>query len=79
MAALAVFATWLLVTIWRYVTIQSRKGLLEQEQNILGKSGRAEYRGLMAVVVPRVPSSLALFTVLAIVVLLGLAKLLGYL
>lgn len=79
LVALAAFAVWLLVTLWRYVAIQSGKGVLEQEQDVFGKSLRPEYRKFMAVVVPRAASPLAFFTVLAVVVLLGLAKALGYL
>lgn len=78
LVALAAFAIWMLVTVWRYVAIQSQKGLLEQEQEILGQPGRPEYRKVMAVVVPRCSSPLAFFSVLAVVVLLGLARALGY-
>jgi len=73
------FAIWVLVTIWRYVSIQSQKGLLEQEQDVFGHELRPEDRKFMATVVPRFGSSLGFLAAIVAIALLGVAKVLGYL
>jgi hypothetical protein len=74
---IAAFAIWLLVTVWRYVSIQSQKGLLEQEQDIFGHGLRPEDRKFMATVVPRFGSPLGFLAAIVVIALLGLAKVLG--
>lgn len=79
LVAIAAFAIWVLVTIWRYVSIQSQKGLLEQEQDVFGHKLRPEDRKFMATVFPRFGSSLGFLAAIAVIALLGVAKVLGYL
>lgn len=77
--AVAVLVTWLLVTIWRYVSIQSLKELPEQEQTAFGHQLHPENRAFMATVVPRFGSPKGLLVAIAIIVILGLARVLNYL
>ena len=77
--AAAVLVTWLLVTIWRYVSIQSRKGLLEQEKTVFGHGLHPESRAFMATVVPRFGSPWGFLVAIAVIAILGLARVLDYL
>lgn len=79
LVGLTAFAIFVLVTIWRYVATQSRKGLVEQERELFGHALPPESREFMAVVVPRFASPLGFVAAIVVVVVLGLAKVLGYL
>lgn len=77
--ATAALVVWLLVTIWRYVSIQSQKGLLEQEKTVFGHGLHPESRTFMATVVPRFGSPWGLLAAIAVIAILGLARVLDYL
>lgn len=76
---IAVIAVWVLVTMWRYVSIQSKKGLIQQEQDMFGHALSPENREFMAVVVPRFASPLGFLVAVAVIALLAIAKVVGYL
>jgi type IV secretory pathway TraG/TraD family ATPase VirD4 len=77
--AIAVIAVWVLVSMWRYVSIQSQKELIQQEQDIFGDALSPENREFMAVVVPRFGSLLGFLVAVAVIALLAIAKVAGYL
>ncbi len=77
--AIAVIAVWVLVTMWRYVSIQSQKELIQQEQDIFGDALSPENREFMAVVAPRFGSPLGFLLAVAVIALLAIAKVVGYL
>ena len=74
--ATAALVVWLLVTVWQYVSIQSQKGLLEQEKTVFGHELHPENRAFMATVVPRLGSPWSLLVTIAVIAILGLARVL---